>query len=152
MHIPGHHIPRPAGPRLRDPASRCLVVCHSGMRFHRAAQFLKQADFSASQLAGGTRAGTAGLPVVTGDTAQIDRVTEIVGPTDRAGGLSLRDRQPRNVGRTSRVKRSSCARWSSPMNRTQRSVTPASAYPWSAVITASAGPSPMVPRWSTPPP
>jgi rhodanese-related sulfurtransferase len=59
-----------------------LVVCHSGMRSHRAAQFLKQADFATVySLAGGTQGWhEAGLPVVTGDTAQTDlRVTEIVG-------------------------------------------------------------------------
>ena len=60
-----------------------LVVCHSGMRSHRAAQFLKQADFpGALSLTGGTAGWqSAGLPVVSGDKSQTGiRLTEIVGP------------------------------------------------------------------------
>jgi rhodanese-related sulfurtransferase len=86
VHIPGaHHIPQfQLASRLSEiPASSVpLVVCHSGVRSHRAAQFLKQADFSTVfSLAGGTQGWhQAGLPVVTGDTAQTDvRVTEVVG-------------------------------------------------------------------------
>src|SRR5262249_14674494 len=59
-----------------------LVVCHSGVRSHRAAQFLKQVDFATVfSLTGGTAGWhQAGLPVVTGDTAQTGlRVTEGVG-------------------------------------------------------------------------
>src|SRR5262249_33478073 len=86
MHIPGaHHIPQfQLATRLSEiPGNRtALVVCHSGVRSHRAAQFLKQADYAqVLSLAGGTAGwNQAGLPVVTGDTAQTDiRVTEVVG-------------------------------------------------------------------------
>jgi rhodanese-related sulfurtransferase len=87
VHIPGaHHIPQSQlASRLSEiPSSSVpLVVCHSGMRSHRAAQFLKQADFPlVYSLAGGTAGWhDAGLPVVTGDTSQTSiRLTEIVGP------------------------------------------------------------------------
>jgi hydroxyacylglutathione hydrolase len=86
MHIPGaHHIPQfQLATRLSEIPSNCtsLVVCHSGVRSHRAAQFLKQADFAqVLSLAGGTAGWhQASLPVVTGDTAQTDiRVTEVIG-------------------------------------------------------------------------
>jgi rhodanese-related sulfurtransferase len=49
MHIPGRAPHPPVGARLApvgDPSNAVpLVVCHSGVRSHRAAQFLKQADF-----------------------------------------------------------------------------------------------------------
>jgi rhodanese-related sulfurtransferase len=87
MHIPGaHHIPQfQLATRLAEIPASCVpvVVCHSGVRSHRAAQFLKQADFPhVYSLAGGTAGWhRAGLPVVSGDTAQTDiRLTEIVGP------------------------------------------------------------------------
>ena len=75
VHIPGaHHIPQSQlATRLAeipDAARVPLVVCHSGVRSHRAAQFLKQADFPmVYSLAGGTAGWhEAGLPVVSGDT------------------------------------------------------------------------------------
>ena len=87
VHIPGaHHIPQSElATRLSEipRGSVPLVVCHSGMRSHRAAQFLKQADFpGALSLAGGTAGWeSAGLPVVSGDKSQTGvRLTEIVGP------------------------------------------------------------------------
>jgi glyoxylase-like metal-dependent hydrolase (beta-lactamase superfamily II)/rhodanese-related sulfurtransferase len=87
VHIPGaHHIPQAElATRLSEipTGSVPLVVCQSGVRSHRAAQFLKQADFShALSLAGGTAAWQkAGLPVITGDTAQTAvRLSEVVGP------------------------------------------------------------------------
>jgi hydroxyacylglutathione hydrolase len=87
MHIPGaHHIPQSQlASRLSEIPSNVvpLVVCHSGVRSHRAAQFLKQADFHrVLSLAGGTAGWhAAGLPVVTGDTTQTGiRLTEVVGP------------------------------------------------------------------------
>ena len=87
VHIPdAHHIPQSElATRLSEiPRSSVpLVVCHSGMRSHRAAQFLKQADFpGALSLAGGTAGWqSAGLPVVSGDKSQTGiRLTEIVGP------------------------------------------------------------------------
>ena len=87
VHIPGaHHIPQSElASRLSEIPSNAvpLVICHSGVRSHRAAQFLKQADFpSVFSLAGGTaRWHQAGWPVVTGDTTQVGtRLTEIVGP------------------------------------------------------------------------
>jgi rhodanese-related sulfurtransferase len=87
MHIPGaHHIPQSElASRLSEIPSNAvpLVVCHSGVRSHRAAQFLKQADFSrVYSLAGGTAGWhAAGLPVVSGDTSQTGiRLTEVVGP------------------------------------------------------------------------
>jgi glyoxylase-like metal-dependent hydrolase (beta-lactamase superfamily II)/rhodanese-related sulfurtransferase len=87
MHIPGaHHIPQSElATRLSEIPTSCvpLVVCHSGVRSRRAAQFLKQADFPlVYSLAGGTAGWhEAGLPVITGDTSQTSvRLTEIVGP------------------------------------------------------------------------
>jgi glyoxylase-like metal-dependent hydrolase (beta-lactamase superfamily II)/rhodanese-related sulfurtransferase len=87
VHIPGaHHIPQSQlASRLSEipGGSVPLVVCHSGMRSHRAAQFLKQAAFPvAYSLAGGTAGWQeSGLPVVSGDTAQTSiRLTEVVGP------------------------------------------------------------------------
>ncbi len=87
MHIPqAHHIPQSQlASRLSEiPASAVpLVVCQSGVRSHRAAQFLKQADFPVVySLAGGTAGWSqAGLPVVSGDApAPIAQVTEVVGP------------------------------------------------------------------------
>jgi rhodanese-related sulfurtransferase len=87
MHIPGaHHIPQSElATRLAEIPRQSvpLVVCQSGVRSHRAAQFLKQADFAhAVSLAGGTAGWhKAGLPVVTGDTTQTGvRLSEIVGP------------------------------------------------------------------------
>jgi glyoxylase-like metal-dependent hydrolase (beta-lactamase superfamily II)/rhodanese-related sulfurtransferase len=87
MHIPGaHHIPQSElATRLSEIPTSCvpLVVCHSGVRSRRAAQFLKQADFPlVYSLAGGTAGWhEAGLPVVTGDTSQTSiRLTEVVGP------------------------------------------------------------------------
>jgi hydroxyacylglutathione hydrolase len=87
MHIPGaHHIPQSElATRLSEVPRNCvpLVVCHSGVRSRRAGQFLKQADFpQVYSLAGGTAGWhQAGLPVVSGDTAQTGiRLTEIVGP------------------------------------------------------------------------
>ena len=86
MHIPGaHNIPQSElATRLSEipTSSVTLVVCHSGVRSHRAAQFLKQADFPVVySLAGGTAGWhQAGLPVVSGDTAQTTiRLTEVVG-------------------------------------------------------------------------
>jgi glyoxylase-like metal-dependent hydrolase (beta-lactamase superfamily II)/rhodanese-related sulfurtransferase len=86
IHIPGaHHIPQSElATRLSEVPSNCvpLVVCHSGVRSRRAAQFLKQADFPlVYNLAGGTAGWhQAGLPVVSGDTSQTSiRLTEIVG-------------------------------------------------------------------------
>src|SRR5262249_42351472 len=61
-------------------------------------------------------------------------------------------RQAPSAGNTSSVKRSSCACWSSPMKRTQRSVAPAAAYRRRDSITTSFGPRPIVPRECTPPP
>ena len=84
--LEAHHIPQSQlASRLSElpNGSVPLVVCHSGMRSHRAAQFLKQADFPlVYSLAGGTAGWQeAGLPVVTGDTSQTSiRLTEIVGP------------------------------------------------------------------------
>lgn len=87
VHIPGaHHIPQSQlATRLAEipGGSVPLVVCQSGVRSHRAAQFLKQADFPmVYSLAGGTAGWhDAGLPVVQGDIAQTGpRVTEVVGP------------------------------------------------------------------------
>jgi hydroxyacylglutathione hydrolase len=87
MHIPGaHHIPQSQlASRLSEIPSSCvpLVICHSGVRSHRAAQFLKQTDFPlVYSLAGGTAGWhQAGLPVVSGDTSQTSvRLTDIVGP------------------------------------------------------------------------
>lgn len=70
----------------------------------------------------------------------------------RLGPRRCSRRQRRNAGRTSLVKRSSWACWSSPMKRMQRSVTPASAKLRSASATTSGGPRPTVPRSWTPPP
>jgi len=87
MHVPGaHHIPQSQlATRLSEIplTSVLLVICHSGMRSHRAAQFLKQVDFAHVYSPAGGTAGwhEAGLPVVSGDTAQTGvRVTEVVGP------------------------------------------------------------------------
>ena len=87
MHIPSaHHVPQSQlATRLAEipRTSVPLVICHSGVRSHRAAQFLKQADFpQVYSLAGGTAGWhEAGLSVVRGDTEQTGvQVTEVVGP------------------------------------------------------------------------
>jgi rhodanese-related sulfurtransferase len=59
LHVPdAQHIPQSElATRIAEIPRSCvpLAVCHSGMRFRRAAQFLKQADFpGALSLAGGT--------------------------------------------------------------------------------------------------
>lgn len=85
MHIPdAHHIPQSQlATRLAEIPSNSLplVVCQSGVRSHRAAQFLKQADFSlVYSLAGGTAGwADAGMPVVTGDAPAL-ALSEVVGP------------------------------------------------------------------------
>jgi hydroxyacylglutathione hydrolase len=85
VHIPqAHHIPQSQlASRLAEiPASATpLVVCQSGIRSHRAAQFLKQADFpNVASLAGGTGAwAEAGLPVERGDAPAL-ALSEVVGP------------------------------------------------------------------------
>lgn len=66
-----------------DPStSTPLVVCQSGVRSHRAAQFLKQADFpSVLSLAGGTVAwANAGCPVERTDSESAVELSEVVGP------------------------------------------------------------------------
>jgi hydroxyacylglutathione hydrolase len=74
VHIPGaHHIPQSElATRLSEiPAGAVpLVVCQSGVRSRRAAQFLVQAGIApALSLAGGTAGWCrAGRPVVEGDT------------------------------------------------------------------------------------
>jgi hydroxyacylglutathione hydrolase len=85
MHIPGaHHIPQSQlASRMGEiPASVTpVVVCQSGVRSHRAAQFLKQADFPlVYSLAGGTAAWhQAGCPVERGDAPAL-ALSEVVGP------------------------------------------------------------------------
>jgi rhodanese-related sulfurtransferase len=85
LHIPSaHHIPQSQlASRLSEiPASATpLVVCQSGVRSHRAAQFLKQADFAmVYSLAGGTAGWhAAGLPVDGADDAPGLTLTEVVG-------------------------------------------------------------------------
>ena len=91
VHIPGaHHISQSElATRLAEIPRSCvpLVVCHSGMRSHRAAQFLKQADFpGALSLAGGTAGWeAAGLPVVRGEYREAWAVTERDAGSDLAG-------------------------------------------------------------------
>lgn len=85
MHIPqAHHIPQSQlASRLAEmPASAApLVVCQSGIRSLRAAQFLKQADFpNVASLAGGTAAwAEAGLPLERGEAPAV-ALSEVVGP------------------------------------------------------------------------
>jgi glyoxylase-like metal-dependent hydrolase (beta-lactamase superfamily II)/rhodanese-related sulfurtransferase len=85
MHISGaHHIPQSQiATRLAEiPSSATpLVVCRSGVRSHRAAQFLKQVDFPlVYSLAGGMLEWTqAGLPVEMGDVSGV-APTDVVGP------------------------------------------------------------------------
>lgn len=86
-HLPGaHHVPQhQLATRLAEVpiAVPLLVVCRTGVRSLRAAQFLKQADFpEVYNLAGGTVGWQeTGLPVVRGDTSQTAaRVREVVGP------------------------------------------------------------------------
>jgi glyoxylase-like metal-dependent hydrolase (beta-lactamase superfamily II)/rhodanese-related sulfurtransferase len=87
MHIPGaHHIPQAQlATRLAEiPASAVpLVVCQSGVRSRRAAQFLRQARFPlVHNLLGGTGGWhNAGLPVETGTMIEpAVAVSEVVGP------------------------------------------------------------------------
>jgi rhodanese-related sulfurtransferase len=86
MHIPGtHHIPQSQlATRLAEiPSSATLlVVCHSGMRSQRAAQFLKQADFPlVYSLAGGTAGWQqAGYPVEAGEPPSVVSLSDVVGP------------------------------------------------------------------------
>ncbi|MFN0070222.1 MAG: MBL fold metallo-hydrolase [Chloroflexota bacterium] len=86
MHIPGaHHIPQSQlASRLAEIPSEgpILVVCQSGMRSHRAAQFLKQVDVPlAMSLAGGTAGWqSAGLPVNSEDSVPTLTLNEVVGP------------------------------------------------------------------------
>lgn len=87
MHIPGaHHIPQfQLASRLSEVPTTgvLLVVCHTGVRSQRAAQFLKQADFpEVHSLAGGTAGWHQGrLPLVRDDTPQTaTRVSDVVGP------------------------------------------------------------------------
>jgi rhodanese-related sulfurtransferase len=86
MHIAGaHHIPQwQLASRLEEIPSGAtpLVVCQSGLRSHRAAQFLKQVDFTeAYSLAGGTGGWqNAGRPVESGDGQSAALVSEVVGP------------------------------------------------------------------------
>ena len=59
-----------------------LVVCQSGVRSHRAAQFLKQADFPlVYSLAGGTGGWhAAGYPVDAAETPSVVALSDVVGP------------------------------------------------------------------------
>jgi hydroxyacylglutathione hydrolase len=84
LHIAGaHHIPQSqlAGRLSEIPSSVVpLVACQSGMRSHRAAQFLKQADFPVVFSLTGGVAGwhAAGRPVETGDAPAL-ALSEVVG-------------------------------------------------------------------------
>jgi glyoxylase-like metal-dependent hydrolase (beta-lactamase superfamily II)/rhodanese-related sulfurtransferase len=86
MHIPGaHHIPQSAlATRLAEiPSSATpLVVCQSGVRSRRAAQFLKQADFAlVYSLAGGTAGWQqAGYPVEAEAMPAGVSLSDVVGP------------------------------------------------------------------------
>jgi len=86
MHIPvAHHIPQwQLASRLAEIPSNAtpLVVCQSGMRSHRAAQFLKQADFSVAVSLAGGMAGwqQAGYAVDSGEPESAIELSEVVGP------------------------------------------------------------------------
>jgi hydroxyacylglutathione hydrolase len=86
MHLPGaHHIPQSElATRLGEIPSHAtpLVVCQSGVRSHRAAQFLKQADFPlVYSLAGGTAGWhAAGYPVEAGESPSVVSLSDVVGP------------------------------------------------------------------------
>jgi glyoxylase-like metal-dependent hydrolase (beta-lactamase superfamily II)/rhodanese-related sulfurtransferase len=85
-HIIGaHHIPQSQlATRLAEIPSHAtpLVVCQSGVRSHRAAQFLKQADFPlVYSLAGGTAGWQqAGYPVEVGENPSGVSLSDVVGP------------------------------------------------------------------------
>jgi hydroxyacylglutathione hydrolase len=86
LHLPGaHHIPQSQlATRLAEIPSNAtpLVVCQSGVRSHRAAQFLKQADFPlVYSLAGGTAGWqAAGYPVEGATIPSAVALHEVVGP------------------------------------------------------------------------
>jgi glyoxylase-like metal-dependent hydrolase (beta-lactamase superfamily II)/rhodanese-related sulfurtransferase len=86
MHIPGaHHIPQAElASRLAEIPTGAvpLVVCHSGVRSHRAAQFLKQANYPrVFSMEGGMAVWQAsGRPLEQGDTEPTVALSEVVGP------------------------------------------------------------------------
>jgi hydroxyacylglutathione hydrolase len=86
MHIPGsHHISQAqlAGRLAEIPAAAVpLLVCQSGVRSHRAAQFLKQTDYpKVFSLEGGVSAWQAlGRPVERGGSESAVLLSEVVGP------------------------------------------------------------------------
>jgi glyoxylase-like metal-dependent hydrolase (beta-lactamase superfamily II)/rhodanese-related sulfurtransferase len=85
MHIPGaHHIPQAQlASRLNEIPDGAvpLIVCHSGVRSHRAAQFLKQNGYQeVFSLAGGTSGWQqSGRPVEQGDSGSTVSLSEVVG-------------------------------------------------------------------------
>jgi rhodanese-related sulfurtransferase len=85
VRIPGaHHIPQSqlASRMSEIPASAVpLVVCQSGIRSHRGAQFLKQADFPVVySLTGGTGGWhAAGLPVESDGADAAVILNDVVG-------------------------------------------------------------------------
>jgi glyoxylase-like metal-dependent hydrolase (beta-lactamase superfamily II)/rhodanese-related sulfurtransferase len=86
MHIAGaHHIPQwQLASRLEEipTGATPLLVCQSGLRSHRAAQFLKQVDFpEVYSLAGGMGGWqNAGCPVESGESDSPVSLNEVVGP------------------------------------------------------------------------
>jgi rhodanese-related sulfurtransferase len=86
MHIPGaHHIPQwQLASRLVEIPNGAtpLTVCQSGVRSHRAAQFLKQVDYpDAHSLAGGTAGWQrSGRAVEAGESDSAVSLSEVVGP------------------------------------------------------------------------
>jgi glyoxylase-like metal-dependent hydrolase (beta-lactamase superfamily II)/rhodanese-related sulfurtransferase len=86
LHVPdAHHIPQSElATRLGEIPSNAtpLVVCQGGVRSHRAAQFLKQADFPlVYSLAGGIGGWhQAGYPVEVGEMPAHVSLNDVVGP------------------------------------------------------------------------